>query len=101
MGHSQAIIVGSDCPSLTVEDFRNAAQILSTGANAAFVPTEDGGYALIGLRAVDPALFDHVPWSTDAVMCTSLPFKRGSSGLTDSPWPLARISCTFCGTSMP
>jgi uncharacterized protein len=68
LGHSQALLIGSDCPSLTVEDIRNAAQALSGGANAVFVPAEDGGYALIGLRAVDPALFDRVPWSTDAVM---------------------------------
>jgi hypothetical protein len=70
-GHHQALLIGSDCPSLTAEDIRNAAQALSAGNDAVFVPTEDGGYALIGLRAVEPALFEEIPWSTDAVMETT------------------------------
>lgn len=67
-GHPQAILIGSDCPSLTSEDIRKAADALSRGANAVFVPTEDGGYALIGLRMVDASLFEGVPWSTEGVM---------------------------------
>ena len=31
------------------------------------LPAFDGGYALIGCREVDPALFDKLRWSTDQV----------------------------------
>jgi rSAM/selenodomain-associated transferase 1 len=67
-GHTQAILIGSDCPSITAEDIRAAADALSAGENAVFIPTEDGGYALIGLRSVHSNLFDDVPWSTSSVM---------------------------------
>jgi glycosyltransferase A (GT-A) superfamily protein (DUF2064 family) len=30
-------------------------------------PTEDGGYALIGMRQIQPALFQAIPWSTARV----------------------------------
>jgi glycosyltransferase A (GT-A) superfamily protein (DUF2064 family) len=33
-----------------------------------FLPTEDGGYVLVGLRNPQPALFDAMPWSTADVM---------------------------------
>jgi glycosyltransferase A (GT-A) superfamily protein (DUF2064 family) len=32
------------------------------------IPAEDGGYALIGLRTSEPALFSDMPWSTPLVM---------------------------------
>ena len=31
-------------------------------------PAEDGGYALIGMRTPQPALFSDMPWSTPGVM---------------------------------
>jgi rSAM/selenodomain-associated transferase 1 len=68
MPSGPTILTGSDCPSLTVEDLRAAARALAQGRDAVFAPTEDGGYALIGLRAVEPALFEDIPWSTDSVM---------------------------------
>ena len=33
-----------------------------------FVPTFDGGYALIGLRRFEPRLFEGIAWSTAVVM---------------------------------
>lgn len=71
IGHRQALLIGSDCPSLTAEDIRSAALALSAGNDAVFVPTEDGGYALIGIRAVEPTLFEDIPWTTDRVMETT------------------------------
>jgi uncharacterized protein len=61
-----ALLIGTDCPSITSELLQNCAQDLSTH-DATLVPTADGGYCLLGLRRFDPALFDHIPWSTDAV----------------------------------
>jgi glycosyltransferase A (GT-A) superfamily protein (DUF2064 family) len=31
-------------------------------------PAEDGGYVLLGLRRIDPQLFNNLPWGTDQVL---------------------------------
>ena len=65
-GH--ALLIGSDCPALTVATLRAAAQALGDGSDAVVVPAEDGGYVLVGLRRADRSLFDAMPWSSDHVM---------------------------------
>jgi uncharacterized protein len=62
------ILIGTDCPALTPRHFHQAAQALASGSHAAFIPAEDGGYALIALSQNDPSLFSDIPWSTDSVM---------------------------------
>jgi rSAM/selenodomain-associated transferase 1 len=66
--HARAIIVGTDCPALTARHLRQAEKALRDGADAVFVPCEDGGYALIGLARADARLFDDIAWSTSSVM---------------------------------
>ncbi|MFV8833591.1 TIGR04282 family arsenosugar biosynthesis glycosyltransferase [Aquisalimonas sp.] len=66
-----AIIVGGDCAALTPEHVRSAFQRLHAGDDAVFTPADDGGYVLIGLRRLDPAVFRTVPWGTDAVMAAT------------------------------
>ena len=63
-----AMLIGTDCPALTARHLRLAARSLEEGHDAAFAPTEDGGYALIALRRCDPRLFEAIAWSTPAVM---------------------------------
>lgn len=62
------IVIGADCPALTAAHLREAADTLRAGADAVFFPAEDGGYALVGLRQPQPALFDDMPWGSDRVM---------------------------------
>ena len=62
------LLIGTDCPALTAEHLRACAECLRAGDDAVFLPTEDGGYFLVGLQAPQPALFDTMPWSTDQVM---------------------------------
>lgn len=62
------ILVGTDCPALTAQHIADAHAALVQGDDAVFIPTEDGGYALIGLRRSHAALFSNMPWSTTAVM---------------------------------
>jgi rSAM/selenodomain-associated transferase 1 len=62
------LLIGSDCPALEARHLRSAAHALAEGHDAVFSPTEDGGYALIGLARSDPALFSNIAWSTAAVM---------------------------------
>ncbi len=65
---SGVILVGSDCPSRSRQDFREASVELRSGCNAVLGPTEDGGYHLIALRKVQAALFAGIDWSTPLVM---------------------------------
>ncbi len=66
-------IINSDSPDLqrgmVIESFR---LLLSDEAEAVFGPCHDGGYYLVGLKAVCPELFRNIPWSTDRVLSISL-----------------------------
>ena len=63
---SGALILGTDCPTLTPELLREAAAALVTH-DAVLGPTLDGGYYLIGLRRWDDRLVEQIAWSTEAV----------------------------------
>ncbi len=63
-----ALLIGTDCPGLTGEDLREASLALKQKTDAVIGPTEDGGYVLIGLRALDVSLFEGVPWGTEKVL---------------------------------
>jgi rSAM/selenodomain-associated transferase 1 len=62
------IVIGTDCPALTAEHLRAAAEALRDGADAVVCPADDGGYVLIGLAAPRPELFSGIAWGTDSVM---------------------------------
>jgi uncharacterized protein len=63
-----ALLMGTDCPSVTKDDLRAGAYALLQGADAVVSPAEDGGYVLIGLRSYAPELFTGIPWGTASVM---------------------------------
>jgi rSAM/selenodomain-associated transferase 1 len=65
------VLVGTDCPALTAQHITDAHAALMQGDDAVFIPTEDGGYALIGLRQRQSSLFVGVPWSTADVMAVT------------------------------
>jgi rSAM/selenodomain-associated transferase 1 len=65
--HACALLIGSDVPALDAGVLRAARDALAMH-DAVFVPTFDGGYALVGLRAPAPRLFDAMAWSTPQVM---------------------------------
>jgi len=69
-GAEHVVIIGTDAPALDAALLRRAADAL-TDSDAVFVPAADGGYALIGLRRLLPALFDAMPWSSSAVMAVT------------------------------
>lgn len=69
------LLVGSDCPVLQAEHLMAAATTLAAlpstaeGENAAvFIPAEDGGYVLVGLRFAEPRLFVDIDWGSARVM---------------------------------
>lgn len=62
-----ALLMGSDCPSLTSSDLKKGKMLLGQMADAVISPTEDGGYALLGLRTFSPKLFKGVSWGSESV----------------------------------
>lgn len=63
-----ALLIGTDCPSLTLDDLKEAGRALEQEAPVVIAPAEDGGYVLIGLRQYEPALFEGISWGTGAVL---------------------------------
>lgn len=61
------LLVGTDCPMLTPAHFHACAEALD-GADAVFLPAEDGGYALVGLRRLVPEIFSDMLWGAAGVM---------------------------------
>jgi uncharacterized protein len=66
--NAPTLVIGTDCPALTCDHLRQAADILRAGTDVVIFPVEDGGYALIGMRAPHPPLFAKVLWSSPGVM---------------------------------
>ena len=78
--HHHALLIGTDAPALDTARLRDAARALHD-ADAVFVPALDGGYALVGLRRAQPALFQGIAWSTGQVMAQTRERAR-AAGLT-------------------
>jgi rSAM/selenodomain-associated transferase 1 len=62
-----AIVIGTDCPALTLQHLHVTAAHLRDGMDAVLIAAEDGGYVLIGMRAPHPLLFSAMTWSSDTV----------------------------------
>ena len=72
-GHTGAIAIDSDSPTLPMAYVTEAARHLAGRlSDVVLGPCEDGGYYLIGLAAPQPALFEDIPWSTDAVLALTV-----------------------------
>ncbi|MEO8038839.1 MAG: TIGR04282 family arsenosugar biosynthesis glycosyltransferase [Betaproteobacteria bacterium] len=69
--HRAALLIGTDVPAMTAPDLRAAATALASDHDAVFGPAEDGGYWLVGLKAVDDALFVDLPWGTAQVLAAT------------------------------
>ena len=66
------LLIGTDCPALQPAHLSAAASALlddcQSGNDAVFIPAEDGGYVLVGLRRPQPRLFEGIDWGTERVM---------------------------------
>jgi rSAM/selenodomain-associated transferase 1 len=65
-------IVSSDVPGLPPGALHRASDALAAGADVVLGPALDGGYWLIAMRAAHDAPFEEIPWSTPAVLATTL-----------------------------
>lgn len=57
-GYERIVIIGTDHPTLPTEFVAAAFDALSDPLTAVLGPSEDGGYYLLGLNELYPALFD-------------------------------------------
>jgi len=78
-GAARAVIVGADCPTLPASRVEEAFARLVAGAGAVVSPAEDGGYVLIGLKELVPALLADVPWGGPEVMHVTRQRAEGAS----------------------
>jgi uncharacterized protein len=71
--HKNAIIIGSDCPTLTTEIMESAFAQLEK-YDFVVGPSTDGGYYLLGFgqNNAHHFVFDNMDWSTDKVLPTTL-----------------------------
>lgn len=103
---SPALVVGTDCPALTPLHLREAAAALTDGMDAAFIPAEDGGYVLAGMRRPVASVFAGIDWGVHTVM-EETRRRLAQAGLAwreleplwdvDTPADLARF--TACGSA--
>jgi hypothetical protein len=69
LGHGAVFAIDSDTPTLPTAYLEQALDLIATpGIDLVLGPSEDGGYYLIGLRALTRDLFEDMPWSTAQVV---------------------------------
>lgn len=61
------VLIGSDCPALTPWLLGRCHRALQEN-DGVFLPTEDGGYALVGTRIPRFELFEGIDWGSERVM---------------------------------
>jgi uncharacterized protein len=67
-GHSSAVVLNSDSPTLPKSLLVETADVLSQpGDRAVLGPSTDGGYYLLGLKSRHRRLFQDITWSIDRV----------------------------------
>jgi uncharacterized protein len=73
-----AAFVSSDIPGVPAGSITAAFAALDDGADVVLGPALDGGYWLVAMRANHEAVFRGIPWSTPAVLATTLEQCRAS-----------------------
>lgn len=71
----KALLIGVDIPDIDRRILRRAFSALDS-TELVIGPTTDGGYYLIGMKRLIPALFEGIDWGTDRVLQQSLAIAR-------------------------
>jgi hypothetical protein len=68
LGHAAAVVLNSDSPTLPTSLLIETAETLALpGDRVVIGPAHDGGYYLLGAKAVHPRLFQDITWSSEHV----------------------------------
>jgi rSAM/selenodomain-associated transferase 1 len=70
-GSSRVVVVGSDVPDLTTAILDEAFTSLHA-SDVVIGPAADGGYYLIGMKALHRSLFERIPWSSAETLARTL-----------------------------
>lgn len=70
--YEYAVLIGCDCPGLTCNDLKIAAELLKTEKDIVLGPAEDGGYYLIGLSRNHIELFTDIEWGSETVFSKTI-----------------------------
>ena len=97
-GYDQAVIIGTDHPTLPMRYVEDAFVALEEQGTVVIGPAEDGGYYLLGLTEERPELFQQMNYSHDGVFTDTLE-RIGGGAVTvlpewydvDRPEELARL----------
>jgi uncharacterized protein len=81
------LLTGTDCPMLSASYLHAASAALVAGNDVVLGPTEDGGYALLGVRRPCPAIFSGVSWGSRAVLSETR-LRLAEAGLRWQEMPL-------------
>jgi rSAM/selenodomain-associated transferase 1 len=68
---SRVLLIGCDCPSLTISDVDLAINALQKDQDIVLAPAEDGGYVMIGMKRGYPELFINKTWGHAGVLITA------------------------------
>jgi rSAM/selenodomain-associated transferase 1 len=71
-GFENIILIGSDLPTLPVKFFHQGYAELEKSADVVLGPSADGGYYLIGMKRMLPAIFENVAWSSADVLSQTI-----------------------------
>lgn len=63
-GLDSIVMIGTDSPTFPARSIEKAFEYLASDKEIVLGESEDGGFYLIGLRAVDPELFEGVAWGS-------------------------------------
>ena len=66
-GARRVVVVGTDCPEITLDVVSDAFDRLAR-CDLVLGPAGDGGYYLIGLQREIPAMFSSMPWGSERVL---------------------------------
>ncbi len=86
LGYQRVVIMNSDGPTLPLAHLEEAFTALD-GADIALGPGHDGGYYLIGMKALHASLFRGIAWSTKSVVPQTIELCR-SLGLAVHELPI-------------
>lgn len=113
-GASAALILGTDHPTLPPAFVQKGLEILRDGDRQAVCigPSRDGGFYLLGMNRFQPALFEVMTYSHDAVFAETLARAAGTGATpvvlpewydVDRPADLRRLAneLAACATAAP
>lgn len=91
-GADRALLIGTDCPSMSAGYLLRASQALER-TDLVLGPAEDGGYVLIGCKAVYAPLFEQIDWGTERVLVQTVAQAQAldlSVALLETLWDVDR-----------